>query len=128
MRNLKFISTIIIVFWGLFSFAQNKPDITVKQVNDSFGVSLKVDNMNDLQKIKVQGFSFAEGATNNFQMEYDASKIKSLKNKELELHKLGLNTDYALYTVTTYNNNGEAKQLSSLKINMPTGYSKGNKL
>ena len=128
MRNLKFISTSIIVFFGLFSFAQNKPNITVKQVDDSFDISLKLDNINEINKVKVQGFSFTKGATNNFQMEYDANKLKKVKGKEIELHKLGSNTDYALYTVTTYNSNGEAKQLPSLKINMPAGYSKGNKL
>lgn len=128
MRNLKFISTSIIVFFGLFSFAQNKPNITVKQVDDSFDISLKLDNINEIEKVKVQGFSFTKGATNNFQMEYDANKLKKIKGKEIELHKLGSNTDYALYTVTTYNSNGEAKQLPSLKINMPAGYSNGNKL
>ena len=128
MRNLKFISTIAVVFFCLVSFAQNKPDIKIKQVNDSFDIRLKVDNINEIKKIKVQGFSFAKGSSNNFQMEFDANKLKSVKSKEIEHHKLGLNTDYALYTITTYNSNGEAKQLPSLKINMPAGYSNGNKL
>lgn len=128
MGNLKLFITTVFVFICLFSFAQDKPDIVVKKENDSFGVSLKVENINELKKLKVQGFTFSEGTTNNFQLIYDYNTLKTIKTKEIELHKLGLKTDYVLYTVTTYNDNGEAKQLPSIKVNMPTGYSSGNKL
>lgn len=127
MRNIKIFWLTVFLCISIYTFGQSKPNILVTKSNNAFNVTLKLD-YSSLNGIIIQGFYFAEGSKSNFNIAYNENELKRLKNKAINLHQLEANTDYALYTITTVNVNGDRKQHPSTKVNMPTGYSNSGKL